>query len=466
VIHVTVKQTIIEIIGEVSLAQLNFTLHDKQMEIYNDKHRFKVVCCGRRFGKTRLCSYIVIIRALLKAEQVIWIVSPKYAQTAILWRMLKKYLPRSHVKDVKEGDMVIELTNGSTIWAKSADNPDALVGEGLDLLILDEAARVKPEAWEVALQPALADKKGEAIFISTPKGRNWYYNLYLRGLGEDPEYKSFNFPSSCNTSIPDFDEEIEKRRKSMPELIFRQEFMAEFISSGGEVFQDIREILDGRLCDPVKGKSYVMGVDLAKHVDFTVLTVADITNGQVVYWERFNQIDWQFQRDKIEHVAKLFNDAVIYIDSTGVGDPIVEDLQRKDLIISPYKFTVNSKYDLVKNLNIMIKARAIHIPRNQTLIDEMGAYTYEMLPSGVIRYGAPDGMHDDCVTSLMLCAWGLSKNRTEVVGEMDKIKVGEGDISDYGIREVDNEDESKYINWYDNNEGEGSLRQQILRSLG
>jgi tRNA(Met) C34 N-acetyltransferase TmcA len=166
------------------LTTLNFTLHEKQMEIYNDPHRFKVVACGRRFGKTRLCSYIVIVKALSKAEQVIWIVSPKYAQTAILWRMLKKYMPRSYIKDIKEGDMVIELINGSTIWAKSADNPDALVGEGLDLLILDEAARVKPDAWEVALQPSLADKKGEAIFISTPKSKNWFYQLYLMGMNE------------------------------------------------------------------------------------------------------------------------------------------------------------------------------------------------------------------------------------------------------------------------------------------
>jgi hypothetical protein len=424
------------------MTTLDIFLHDKQIEIYNDPHRFKVVCCGRRFGKTRMCSYITIVKALSKPEQVVWIVSPKYAQTAIMWRMIKKYLPKAYVKDIKEGELVIELINGSTIWAKSADNPDALVGEGLDLLIMDEAARVKPDAWEIALQPALSDRQGEAIFISTPKGKNWFYNIYLRGLSHE-EYKSFNYPSVANTTIQNFAKEIEARRQTTPELIFRQEYLAEFIDGGGEVFQDIRGIIGSRLSDPIKGHNYVMGVDLAKHRDFTVLTVADISSGEIVYFERFNQIDWQVQKDRIEYVAKLYGDSVIYIDSTGVGDPIVEDLQRKELLISPYKFTVNSKYDLVKNFNIMIKSKLIRIPDNRILIDELSAYTYEVLPSGVIRYGAPDGMHDDCVTSVMLTAWGLSRNRTEVVGEIPMEKVDEEiNISSYGLDE-----DERYIDW-------------------
>ena len=280
----------------------------------------------------------------MKSEQVVWIVSPKYSQTMIMWRMIKKYLPRGYVKDIKEGELVIELVNGSTIWAKSADNPDALVGEGLDLLIMDEAARVKPDAWEIALQPALADKKGSAIFISTPKGKNWFYTLYNMGVSEDfSEYKSFNYPSVANTTIPDFDQEIERRRATTPELIFRQEYLAEFIEGGGEVFQDIRGVLADTLREPIPTHQYVMGVDLAKHQDFTVLTVADVSSGHIVHFDRFSKIDWNYQKDKIKEVAKYYNDAVIYIDSTGVGDPIVEDLQRVDLLISPYKFTIDRK---------------------------------------------------------------------------------------------------------------------------
>ncbi len=409
-----------------------------------------------------MCAYIVIIQALLKEERVIWIVSPKYAQTAIMWRMIKKYLPKQYIKDIKEGELVIELVNGSTIWAKSADNPDALVGEGLDLLIMDEAARVKPDAWEVALQPALSDKKGSAIFISTPKGKNWFYNLYLMGNNEElyPEYKSFNYPSFANTTIEGFTDEVLRRKETTPELIFRQEYMAEFIEGGGEVFQDIRGVLEDCLREPTEGHNYVMGVDLAKHKDFTVLTVADVSTGKIVHYDRFNKIDWNFQRDKIQYISKKYNNAVAYIDSTGVGDPIVEDLQRMDIICSAYKFTVQSKYDLIKNLMIMIKDKKISIPHIQTIIDEMSAYTFETLPSGVIRYGAPDGMHDDCVSSVLLTAWGLSKNRCEVVGEIPLEQVNEEmNVSSYGLDE-----DERYVSWDDEPHSPGT-RSEILTSL-
>lgn len=445
------------------MTTLNFSFHERQLEIYNDPHRFKIVCCGRRFGKTRMCAYIVIIKALMKSDQIIWIVSPKYAQTAIMWRMIKKYIPKNYVKDIKEGELVIELVNGSTIWAKSADNPDALVGEGLDLLIMDEAARVKPDAWEVALQPALSDKKGSAIFISTPKGKNWFYNLYLMGTNESmyPEYKSFNYPSYCNTTIDGFAEEIERRKETTPELIFRQEYMAEFIEGGGEVFQDIRGVLDDCLRDPVSDHNYVMGLDLARVRDFTVITVADVATSKIVYFERFNKIDWNFQKDRINEVARRYNNAVCYIDSTGVGDPIVEDLQRLDVICSPYKFTVQSKYNLVKNLNVMIRGKKVYIPRVQVLIDELSAYTFKIMEeSGLIKYGAPEGMHDDCVSSVMLTAWGLSKNRTEVVGEMAVEEVPETfDISSYGS------DEERYVDWSDGDPTTVSTRLEILRGL-
>ena len=444
------------------MTTLNFSFHERQLEIYNDPHRFKIVCCGRRFGKTRMCAYIVIIQALLKEERVIWIVSPKYAQTAIMWRMIKKYLPKQYIKDIKEGELVIELVNGSTIWAKSADNPDALVGEGLDLLIMDEAARVKPDAWEVALQPALSDKKGSAIFISTPKGKNWFYNLYLMGNNEElyPEYKSFNYPSFANTTIEGFTDEVLRRKETTPELIFRQEYMAEFIEGGGEVFQDIRGVLEDCLREPIEGHNYVMGVDLAKHKDFTVLTVADVSTGKIVHYDRFNKIDWNFQRDKIQYISKKYNNAVAYIDSTGVGDPIVEDLQRMDIICSAYKFTVQSKYDLIKNLMIMIKDKKIGIPHIQMIIDEMSAYTFETLPSGVIRYGAPDGMHDDCVSSVLLTAWGLSKNRCEVVGEIPLEQVNEEmNVSSYGLDE-----DERYVSWDDEPHSPGT-RSEILTSL-
>jgi hypothetical protein len=354
--------------------------------------------------------------------------------------MLKKYLPRDYVASIKEGVLSIELINGSIIWAKSGEDPNALVGEGLDFMVLDEAARVKRDVWEVSLQPALMDKKGGALFISTPQGKNWFYELYMRGSQNDTEYKSFHFTSFDNPILDP--KELENRRNSMPEQIYRQEINAEFIDSGGEVFQGVSEIIGDTLRECVPGHAYVIGVDLAKYKDFTVVTVADIVTKQIVFFERFPHTDWNYQKDRIKEIFKLYNEGTVYIDSTGVGDPIMEDLQRMDVIIVPYKFTIQSKYDLVKNLNIMIRGKLLYIPNVRILIDELASYTFELLPSGVVRYGAPEGMHDDCVTSLMLTAWALSKNRTEVVGEIPLEKVDESyDISDYGA------DDDRYIDW-------------------
>jgi len=433
------------------MTTLDLKFHERQLEIYKDPHRFKVVCCGRRFGKTRMASYIVIIKALAKPEQMIWLVSPKYSQTMIIWRMLRKYLPKDYVANIKEGELYIELINGSTIWAKSADNPDALVGEGLDFLIMDEAARVKQDAWEMALQPALIDKKGEAIFISTPKGKNWFYNLYLRG-SQEGDYKSFNYTSWDNPTLDPA--ELEKRKNELPDLIYRQEILAEFIEGGGEVFQGVNDIIGDTLREPIKGHTYVIGVDLAKYKDFTVITVADTATNSIVFFERFSRVDWNHQRERIKEVFKLYNESPVYIDSTGVGDPIMEDLQRMDVIVIPYKFTINTKYDLVKNLNIMIRGKLIRIPNIRVLLDELSAYSFELLPSGVVRYGAPEGMHDDCVTSLMLSAWGLSKNRTEVVGELSYEKVDDVfDVSQYGL-----DTDEQYFDWDEGDSHIGVLR--------
>jgi hypothetical protein len=166
---------------------------------------------------------------------------------------------------------------------------------------------------------------------------------------------------------------------------------------------------------------------------------------QIVYFGRFNQVDWNYQKEKIREIFLLYNEGTVYIDSTGVGDPIMEDLQRMDVIIVPYKFTIQSKYDLVKNLVIMIKSKLLTIPNVRILLDELSSYSFELLPSGIIRYGAPEGMHDDSVTSLMLTAWALSKNRTEVVGEIPLEKVDdEFDISQYGL-----DDDERYFEWDD-----------------
>ena len=161
------------------MSNLDIALLPKQREVLENSARFKTLCCGRRWGKSRLAAYYLIISALSTPGSVYYLVSPQFPQTKIIWRMLKKYIPKSSISRIMEGELYIEFKNGSLIFAKSGDNPAGLRGEGLDGVVIDEAAFVKPEVWNEAIRPALSDKNGWALLISTPFGKNWFYEIFL-----------------------------------------------------------------------------------------------------------------------------------------------------------------------------------------------------------------------------------------------------------------------------------------------
>lgn len=394
------------------MAELTLDLHPNQIKIFDSPAKVKVICCGRRFGKTVLAGNVVVTKAFTTPGSMSWIVSPRYSQTMIMWRKINKLIPKDYIADSSKGDFWIELENGSMVFAKSADNPDGLVGEGLDLCVVDEAARVKPEAWEVSLQPTLMDSDGEAMLLSTPKGKNWFYTEYLKGTNKEdfPEYDSFHYTSYDNPFLNP--KVIERKIKTMPMLFYRQEILAEFIDDGGEVFgmvdQCIYDTINMQM--PIPGRDYVMGVDLAKYEDYTVITVIDTVTRQVVFWQRLPHLDWAPQKDVIEAIHIRWNNARMLIDATGVGDPIVEDLQKRCIDVVPYKFSGNTlKKQVIEGLQVAFQNRDVFIPREPILLSELGAFSYQKLPSGLFRYSAPPGFHDDAVTSLALAVWGLEK---------------------------------------------------------
>ena len=394
--------------------EFTIRLHEKQLEIFESPARFKVVACGRRFGKTTLASYEVIYKALTKPNSIIWIVAPTYPLSMIAWRKITELVPREAVKSINKVDRVINLVTGSEIWAKSAHDPDLLRGEGLDFVVIDEAAMVKREAWEQALRPALADKHGSAMFISTPKGKNWFYECFMRGQDkEQTEWESFQYPTFANPFISKA--EIEAMRKSLPELTFKQEILAEFVEGGGVVFKNVTDCIAGKLEEPKPNKHYVMGVDLAKYEDYTVIVVMDVKTKHVVHFERFTQIDWSYQKRKIAEIAKRYNNAHVVIDSTGVGDPIYEDLIKAGLNVEGFKITSTTKPQLIQNLMIRLENKEISFPKIDELINELSVFSFEMTPQGYVRYQAPPGFHDDCVIALALAVWGLERYKTGAV---------------------------------------------------
>ena len=388
-----------------------------QAHFHASKARFRVLACGRRAGKDRACIYelLRLIPRLLKEDRkhlvppvLVWVVAPTYPLTEQIWAELKVFIPQPGILDVREADKCLKLIGGAEIWLKTAADPERLVGVGLDVLLMTEAALVDISAWEQALRPCLSSpgRAGLAMFNSTPKGLNWFYHLYLRGQDpQDDQVESWNYPTSANSTIEA--SEIARAKRELPEQVFRQEYMAEFLSDVGLVFRHIDSCVHGDLAGPVEGHRYVMGVDLAKHKDFTVLVVADAGTRRVVHFDRFSQIDWALQKERILAAAKQYNRSRCWLDSTGVGDPIFEDLTRAGLGVEGVTITAPEKRKLVDGLSIALEQETIRFPRIDQLINELKAYQYDTTKAGNIKASAPVGFYDDCVVALALCVRGL-----------------------------------------------------------
>lgn len=378
-----------------------------QWEILGNLERFNCVTAGRRFGKTILAAYLAL-KHLCVANQTIWVVAPTYDLAKRTWKYIYSWVLQKfpYMKPNLANLSIYNPKAQSTLELKTAENPASVIGAGLNFLIVDEASRVKTSVWETALYPTLADKKGSAFLISTPRGRNWFYEMYLKGKGGDyPNYASFTFETKDNLSLPHLVQEQQEAEKHLPQQAYQQEYLAKFIDDAGQVFRNIRQCINGELREYDPTHSYVMGADLAKYEDYTVLTVLDLTDFHVVAYERFNKIDWEFQRTRIKTLADKYKSPII-IDATGVGDPIAESLERDGYLVHQYKYTNASKKFLIENLALKIERVEITFPKIETLIDELESFGYEYTLGGNIVYNAPSGYHDDAVNSLALAVYG------------------------------------------------------------
>lgn len=245
------------------MANLQVKLHEKQLEIFNSTSRFKVVAAGRRFGKSRLAAWTLIIEALKSKEKDVFYVAPTFQQAKdILWGLLKE-IGHEVIKTAHENTAVLTLINGRKIYLKGSDRPDTLRGVGLAYLVVDEYADMKANVWEQILRPALADVQGGAMFIGTPKGRNHFYEMFKMGeAGKDPEMTAFHYTSYDNPLLPK--SEIEAAKRSMSSFAFRQEFMASFEAASRDIFKEEWVKFDEE--EPKDGRFFI-AVDLAGFIN-------------------------------------------------------------------------------------------------------------------------------------------------------------------------------------------------------
>ena len=446
-----------------------FYPHPAQTEIIKNPARFKIILAGRRFGKSLLCVDECIETALTGEGRKIYYCAPLYRQAKeIAWKMLLEYLPPEVIRKTNESDLDVECINGSTISLKGCDHPESLVGVSLDLAILDECAQYKPEVWYRIIRPMLMDRGGRAMFITTPAGFNWFYELW-KSAENDPEFARFRFKTVDNGALPNIVKEVEKlkaeAKSEYERLLFRQECEASFEAVTGRPRFDLtilRQLMEKaeppigkmgvlriyhappnfnltsaqalsgaplRKYTPVRGKAvapkgekYVIGVDTSEG-----LSTGDNSSAVVVDCDKFrvaaefagtmppdelatNLVEW----------AKAYSNALVVVESNNHGILTLDHL-KKSYHNLYYRHVKDEQADRwTQKLGFLTGPRTkpilvgaidkalrdgLQIPSKE-VIEELMTYVVE--DNGMTN--AQEGAHDDLVMALGCALQGYADN--------------------------------------------------------
>lgn len=401
--------------------------YPKQMKILGCKARFVVVACGRRFGKTYI-GECAILDAAHEYHQSCWWLAPTYGMASQVWRELKVAARQINGVQITEHERRIDFPGGGWLAIHSTHNPDRLRGAGLDFVVLDEAAFMLPSVWPQVVRPMLLERKGRALFLSSPNGLNWFWEIYQLGLRSNTTalysspslrsgegaggwgfrddkrlWRGYHYTSADNPLItPD---ELESIRLQTPERIFREEYLAEFLADVGQVFRGITEAATApRDTQPDPRARYVIGVDWGRDQDSTAIVVIDADSRRMVALDCFNQISWSLQRARLVALYHRWQPVVICAEANSIGSPNIEALQAEGLPVRPFVTTAKSKPPLIEDLALAIERRDLALLPDETLLGELAAYRMERLPAGGYRYSAPPSLHDDLVIAAAL-AW-------------------------------------------------------------
>lgn len=389
-------------------------LYAKQAAFVDCEARYTIVEAATKVGKTVCCLVWLLEKALEgKSGQNFWWVAPIYPQSSIAFSRLKRWLAESTLPrelwKAREDEQSIGFANGAKIWFKGADKPDGLYGEDVYAVVMDEATRCKADAW-YAVRSTLTATGGPIKIIGNVRGRkNWAYQMARRAEAGEPGHGYFKLTAydAIDGGILTL-AEVEDAKRVLPPHVFGELYLAEPADDGGNPFG--LTAIAACVSPQSKRDPIAFGVDLAKSVDYTVPCGLD-EDGAVCSLDRW-QSDWQQTRRRL---VEIIGEVPALIDSTGVGDPIVEDLMRECTYARGFKFSKSSKQQLMEGLAAAIQQRQIKFP-DGWLRAELENFEYQYTPSGV-RYSAPDGLHDDGVMGLAL-AWKQLKDSNKYAMEM------------------------------------------------
>lgn len=392
-------------------------MHEAQQTVASTALRFNVLNCGVRWGKTTMCTHLVYA-PMRHGFPTAWY-APTYKVLEEVWRTLRS-LFRSVATRVSDAGHRIEVPGGGVLEMWSLDDPDASMGRRYKRIVVDEASAVKKlqYSWETVLRARLMDFQGDAFFPSTPRGYNYFKTLYdneARGMNG---WRSWTFPTWTNPYIKP--EEIEEARRLLPERTFREMYGAEFVP-GGRFFAGVEDactVLEPEDPKDHAGHSQVIGVDWGQSVDWTVLTCMCRECSRVVDWQRFNQIGYGLQRDRLKAMARKWNVVAVLPERNSIGQPNIEELLKDGVPIAlgpdgkpGFNTTASTKALIVERLGLALGNGTIKVPKDYQ--EELLAFEQEPRDGAPARYSHPDGGHDDRVISLALANY-VGGNRLQL----------------------------------------------------
>lgn len=330
--------------------------------------------------------------------------SPTYRMLNEVWKAIHETTRPLHSR-VSLQEHRIELITGGVIDCWSLDAYDSVRGRKYHRVVIDEAAMVPDlgDAWQAAIRPTLTDYRGDAFFLSTPKGINFFHECYSRGVDDtQDEWQAWHAPTTANPYIDPA--EVEAARVELPEQVFRQEYLAEFLQNEGAVFRNIDDCLSPDTGDH-KGHRLFAGVDWGQQNDFTAISIICGTCKHEVELDRFNKIEFAFQRARLKAIIDRWRVQAVIAETNSIGQPNLEALVREGLPVRGFETTASSKPPLIQSL-----ALALERVECQWLPDPVGRVellSYEAkrnATTGRVSYSAPSGGHDDTVMARAL-AW-------------------------------------------------------------
>jgi hypothetical protein len=404
-------------VKEIEVQGFNPTKSQKQIidACADQTTKYIVGCFGRQAGKS-FTAINQLLKWLLEDNGSVgmW-VAPIYQQSKKVFTELANSIAGTGlVKSINKSELTIVFINGSVVYFRSAEREDSLRGYTLTYLVVDEAAYIKNEVWNTVLRATTLVKGKKVLFISTPKGKNWFYEIAMRGLSDDyPTYKTFHATSFDSPFITA--EELQEAKLSLPDAIYRQEILAEFMDSGGEVFQMLKShcTLTSYMTEKTNDKFYA-GLDFGRQNDYTVLIVLN-SDGKIVDFYRERQKSWDIIISELLVKLRKWK-PVCLAEVNSIGDVLYENLKKQYPSVQPFVTSQESKQNMIEDLIMGMNENKLMLPTpelNSDLYRELSVFTYEYSPkTRKVKYGAPNGFHDDCVISLGLAFQSFKKKAT------------------------------------------------------